>query len=302
MNQREHHMVNSSSVSLRKAKTPRPAGFTLLELLVTMAIIVILAGLLSTAFAKAQGKAQGITCLANVRQLSLAWVLYSGDNGDRLPYNLGGSDTSRGIAPKRNYNWVNNILDWELSPDNTNRTFVTKGAFSAYANNAVGIYHCPADRALSEIQKQAGWTARVRSCSMNAMVGDAGDNSRYGTNIFNPEYKQFKRITDIDRPTEIFVFLDEHPDSINDGYFLNRLDDSEWIDLPASYHNGAANFTFADGHAESHRWIDKATKPLARPDAAGLPFPVDPAQRADFNWVVYRTSTEVFSVVSQAAQ
>src|SRR6266540_669191 len=108
MNQREHHMVNSSSVSLRKAKTPRPAGFTLLELLVTMAIIVILAGLLSTAFAKAQGKAQGITCLANVRQLSLAWVLYSGDNGDRLPYNLGGSDTSRGIAPKRNYNWMNN--------------------------------------------------------------------------------------------------------------------------------------------------------------------------------------------------
>jgi len=187
-----------------------------------------------------------------------------------------------------------------LNPDNTNTAFATIGSFAGYANHAAAIYRCPADRALSEIQRQAGWTARVRSYSLNAMVGDAGDNSRWGTNIFNPAYKQFLKSTDFERPTEIFVFLDEHPDSINDGYFLNRLDQAEWIDLPASYHNGGANFTFADGHAQGHRWLNKATQPPARPDATALPFSVDASQRADFDWVIQRTSVELFSVLSQA--
>ena len=286
-------------VWLRKDHRPGRAAFTLIELLVAIGIIAILAGLLSTVIAKAQGKAQSISCLARVRQLSLASMFYVADNNDRLPYNLGGSDTSRGIAPRNDYNWVNNIMDWELSADNTNTAFVTKGNFSGYANRTAAIYRCPADRTLSDIQKQAGWSGRVRSFSMNAMVGDAGNNSRYGTNVFNPEYKQFKRLSDIEHPTDIFVFLDEHPDSINDGYYLNELEKLEWIDLPASYHNGAANFTFADGHAGNHRWVDKATKPPARPDAAALPFPALATQREDFDWVAHRTSVELFPVLSQ---
>jgi len=270
-----------------------------MELLVTIAIVAILAALLSTAIAKTRGKAQGISCLGNARQLSLAWVLYASDNNDRLPYNLG-SIANRGIAPKRDYNWVNNFLDWSaVNPDNTNAAFVTKGSFASYAARTAAIYRCPADRVLSEEQKQAGWSARVRSYSMNAMVGDAGENSRYGTNVFNPEYRQFLKATDFDRPTEIFVFLDEHPDSINDGYFLNRLDQLEWNDLPASYHNGASNFTFADGHAQVHRWINKATLPPARAYAAGLPFFIDPAQRADFDWVADRTSVERLPTLSK---
>src|SRR2546425_6618327 len=175
-------MMNPVSVPLspRVTGTRRRAGFTLIELLVTIAIIAILAGLLSTAIVKAQGKALSVSCLGNVRQLCLAWVLYATDNNDRLPYNLGSSATDRGIAPKRDYNWVNNVMDWELNPDNTNRAFVTKGSFSAYVNRTAEVYRCPSDRALSDIQRQEGWTARVRSYSMNAMVGDAGDNSRYG--------------------------------------------------------------------------------------------------------------------------
>ena len=136
---------------------------------------------------------------------------------------------------------------------------------------------------------------------MNAMVGDAGNNSRYGTNIFNPQYRQFKRSTDFERPTDILVFLDEHPDSINDGYFLNRLEDLEWTDLPASYHNGAASFTFADGHAELHRWVSQATRPPARPDAAALPRPVAVGDSADFDWVRDRTSVEVLSALSKTS-
>jgi prepilin-type processing-associated H-X9-DG protein len=273
----------------------------LIELLTAIVIIGILAGLLTTALAKAKGKAGGIGCLNNTRQLSLAWLLYAGDNNELLPYNLGGP-VSRGIAPKRDYNWVNNLLDWEvLNTDNTNTDFVAKGSFAAFANRAARIYRCPSDHVLSQIQKQAGWVARVRSYSMNAMVGDAGNNSRYGTNIFNPQYRQFKRSTDFERPTEIFVFLDEHPDSLNDGYFLNRLEDLEWTDLPASYHNGAASFTFADGHAEMHRWVSPATKPPARPDAARLPRPVAVGDSADFDWVRDRTSLEVSSALSKTS-
>ncbi len=276
-------------------------AFTLIELLTAIVIIGILAGLLTTAIAKAKGKAEGLICLNNARQLSLAWLLYAGDNNELLPYNLGGP-AGRGIAPKRDYNWVNNLMDWEvLNADNTNTAFVAKGSFAAFANRSARIYRCPTDRVLSEIQKQAGWVARVRSYSMNAMVGDAGNNSLYGTNIFNPQYRQFKRSTDFERPTEIFVFLDEHPDSINDGYFLNRLDDLEWTDLPASYHNGTAEFTFADGHAETHRWVNSATKPPARPDAAGLPRPVAVGDRADFDWVRDRTSVEVSSALSKTS-
>jgi prepilin-type N-terminal cleavage/methylation domain-containing protein/prepilin-type processing-associated H-X9-DG protein len=285
----------------RKALICAP-GFTLVELLTVIVIIGILAGLLTAALAKAKGKAQGLSCLSNARQLSLAWLLYAGDNNELLPYNLGGP-VSRGIAPKRDYNWVNNLLDWEVvNTDNTNTAFVVKGSFASFASRTARIYRCPADRVLSEIQKQAGWVARVRSYSMNAMVGDAGYNSLFGTNIFNPQYRQFKRSTDLASPTEIFVFLDEHPDSINDGYFLNRLEDLEWTDLPASYHNGAANFTFADGHIETHRWVSPATKPPARPDAAGLPRPVAISDSADFEWVRDRTSVEVSSALSKTSR
>src|SRR5437867_4236470 len=296
-------MMNSISLRIgsRTGRLPPRTAFTLIELLVAIAIIAILAGLLTTAIAKAKTKAQGIACLGNVRQLALAWPLDAGDNNERLAYNFGGP-TSRGIAAKSAYNWVNNIMSWELDPDNTNTTFVSQGNFAGYANRTAGIYRCPADRALSQIQRRAGWTARVRSYSMNAMVGDAGENSRYGTNFFNPQYKQFKKSTEFQDPTGIFVFLDEHPDSINDGYFLNRLEALEWWDLPASYHDGAANFTFADGHAQAHRWINKATQPPARPDAAALPFPVVPTQRADYDWVVQRTSTEFGPTLSKAQE
>ncbi len=75
---------------------------------------------------------------------------------------------------------------------------------------------------------------------MNAMIGDAGDLSVTGYNRNNPDYVQFFNMSSIPEPAKIFVFLDEHPDSINDGYFINKADYWEWIDLPASYHNGAA--------------------------------------------------------------
>jgi prepilin-type processing-associated H-X9-DG protein len=132
----------------------------------------------------------------------------------------------------------------------------------------------------------------VRSYSMNAMVGDAGDFSQGGTNRNNPDYVQFFKMTSIPQPSQIFVFLDEHPDSIIDGYFLNKAYYHEWFDLPASYHNGTAAFSFADGHSEVHRWVNNLTKRPAQPDAAQLPFYIPASQMADFDWVVDHMSVD----------
>ena len=108
------------------------------------------------------------------------------------------------------------------------------------------------------LQRRAGWSERSRSISMNAMVGDAGEFMRSGANVNNPLYRQYLRLSQFYSTPRIFIFIEEHPDSINDGYFLNKGYDeegaAEWYDLPASYHDGAANLSFADGHTGSTAW------------------------------------------------
>jgi len=267
----------------------RRYGFTLIELLVVIALIALLAAMLLPAISTAKARTQGMACLNNNRQLAAAWLLYADDHNDRLPYNLGGPNRES-VAQRTNLNWVNNILNWELDPDNTNTATITEASLAPYASRVAGIYRCPADSVLSAIQRQAGWSRRVRSYSMNMMVGDAGDLSQQGFNLNNPDYVQFFKLSSIPKPASIFVFLDEHPDSINDGYFLNKAYYREWMDLPASYHNGAATFSFADGHSLMRRWQYAKTKKPALPDAAGLPFYIPASESDDFNWVLEHMS------------
>ena len=270
----------------------RPAGFTLIELLVVIAILAILAGMLFPGLAKAWARAQAIVCLNNSRQLMTAWSMYAAENDERLVYNLGGDRTRKTSSFGLDWNWVSNLMSWELDSDNTNQAFVGKSLLAPYSGRSIGIYRCPADRVLSDVQRSAGWSGRLRSISMNAMVGDPGGSWTNGANANNPNYVQFLRASAIQNPAKIFVFLDEHPDSIDDGYFLNVPDSPEWVDLPASYHNGAASLSFADGHSETHFWRLAGTKPAARPESASLPFEVPQRDRADFDWLAERTSVE----------
>jgi hypothetical protein len=272
-----------------------------------MAVIAILAGILLPTLAKSKIRAQAIFCLNNTRELTLSWILYADDNNGRLAYNLGANATNSigmvgmgGNSPTMRLNWVNNVLDWEAisNSDNTNATTMVATGLGPYAQGNKGIYRCPADHALSGDQRRAGWTARVRSYSMNAMIGDAGSFSRSGKNINNPDYIQFFTMSSIPQPADIFVFLDEHPDSIDDGYFVNRAYRLEWHDLPASYHDRAACFSYADGHSEPHRWLSPTTVPPPLPGAAGLlkKLPTSPqaaaAELADFYWLMSHMSVE----------
>lgn len=266
-------LPNAQSVNTDSA-FPRPfsAAFTLIELLVVVAIIAILAALLLPVLAQSKAKAEATTCAHNLRQLSLAWTLYAEDNGDWLVNNHGVQET---LA--RRDTWANNVEDWENSDDNTNVVYLTDSKLGPYANGSARIYKCPSDR------EPAPNGPRIRSMSMNAMVGDPGEL----TNRFNPLYIQFYHAADIPSPSDIFVFLDEHADTLNDGFFVNRLDDYAWGNLPGSYHNGAANLSFADGHQESHRWVVPATvRPVLRIRIDK--FPATPP--TDFDWLKARTS------------
>ncbi len=266
------------------------AGFTVIELLVVVMVIVILAGMLLPAVSRSKARAQAIMCMNNSKHLALAWTMYSTDNNDHLAYNQGGDPTTRTFAPPESPNWVNNIMDWELDSDNTNFAFASQSILGPYAGFSAGIYHCPSDRTLSDIQIRSGWTSRVRSVSMNAMVGDPGSLLRLGVNVSNPKLEQLLYESDIRDPSSIYVFLDEHPDSINDGSFLNSPDTPEWTDLPASYHNGGGSFSFADGHTEIHKWRCPSTLCSPQPYATQLPIALRSDEHADFDWVIQHTS------------
>jgi prepilin-type N-terminal cleavage/methylation domain-containing protein/prepilin-type processing-associated H-X9-DG protein len=250
------------------------AGFTLIELLVVIAIIAILAALLLPVLGKSKAKAEGVTCSNNLRQLSLAWMLYAEDSGDLLVNNHGVPET---LA--RRQNWANNVQDWESSDDNTNLVYLTDSKLGPFASRSTQIYKCPADR------EPAPNGPRIRSMSMNAMMGNPGEL----TNRFNPLYVQFYKAAEVPNPSGFFVFLDEQADTLNDGYFVNHLEDYAWGNVPGSYHNGAVNLSFVDGHLESHRWLVPDTiRPVQRTRIDK--FAASPA--TDFEWLKARTSVK----------
>ena len=268
-------------------------AFTLIELLVVIAIIAILAAILLPVLQKAEQRAQGASCINNMKQLQTGSILYAGDNNDAFPGNEGeaytgnkgaSSSSPQGIAPSDPM-WVAGWLG-TLSPhltsshsDNpagastnifllgvegntqpgTGLTLV--GSIGSYVNNP-GVYHCPADHTLDPVSLGL----RVRSCSENGYVGTTYNEWEYApASQIAPGFVCFIKYSDLRASlsaADCFTFLDENPGSINDGFFRTQQTqpgkgaNNQVGDYPAVNHGNASSLAFADGHAQLQRWHD----------------------------------------------
>jgi prepilin-type N-terminal cleavage/methylation domain-containing protein/prepilin-type processing-associated H-X9-DG protein len=269
-------LMENSNLTCQPSRTSRrvsSGGFTLIELLVVVAIIAILAAMLVPALAKAKQKAEGAGCMNNTKQLALAWQMYATDNSDWLSPNRDGGSVQgwQGLTanwtkpvPYSSLSWAGGWLDFTPNTsDNTNVFNLYNGALGTYVSKNVGVYHCPADK--FPAREGNAMVTRVRSNSMNGFVGDRQNTRSTGVSDWYPNYMQFLRSTSLTRPgpSSTWLLVDEHPDSINDGWLIPDVTDAtRFVDLPASYHNGACGFAFCDGHSEIHKWHGSTIQPV----------------------------------------
>ena len=184
-------------------------------------------------------------------------------------------------------------MTWGPNKANTNHTRLRDrylAPLSPYLSSSVKMYKCPADRFISPIQRELGWTERVRSVAMNPFLGQpalAKPGSRYV--LYSKSSELFASLS-----SKAWVVADEHPDSVKTGYFLITMDlhsaQPVWTRIPASYHGGGCVIGLADGHTEYRKWLARDTKQPVMYERWNYTQRSRSADRRDFDWLLDRST------------
>jgi prepilin-type N-terminal cleavage/methylation domain-containing protein len=266
-----------------KCSSNATRGFTLIELLVVVAIIAILAAMLLPALARAKNHARRIQCINNEKQLIITWNLYSMDNREQLVPNGGGP------ARPAAYLWVlgGNHGDPQTLI-NTNYLVDPRYAlFSSYLKT-VASYKCPGDRASWRYGTGGATESELRSYAMNSYVGTQTADADQPLAVLSTLFKVYMTVASLtaDSPANRLIYIDVHPSSICTPGFGVDMQSDQWIHFPSALH-GPGVVVMADGHVESHKWVDPRT---VRGPPAGTPHG-NPAAHVDIDWVRQRTTT-----------